>query len=101
MREFTRERRIDARRWRFLTGPATAVEDVVVRGFKLSMGKPETDATGRLEVLHAARFVLVDERRQIRGYYDADAEGMARLEQDLRRLVRPAQDARPAESAPR
>jgi protein SCO1/2 len=85
---YARSHGLEGARFHLLTGGATAVEDVVVRGFHLAMGKPELDAeTGRLDVLHAARFVLVDGQRHIRGYYDADVAGTAQLERDIDRLV--------------
>jgi protein SCO1 len=54
--------------WIFLTGPLQDVERTIVEGFKLTMGEapPDTDAFG---IMHGDKFVLVDKRFQIRGYY--------------------------------
>jgi protein SCO1/2 len=85
---WARAQHLDLARFHLLTGPSSAVEDVVVRGFKLAMGRPETDPeTGRMDVLHGSHLVLVDRTRRIRGYYDGDRAGLARLEHDLARLV--------------
>ena len=75
--------------WTFLTGPAAEVEDAVVRGFKQTMTRDKDPAQqDGFAILHGTRFVLVDGKRQIRGYYDAnDGEAMARLRRDLQTLV--------------
>jgi cytochrome oxidase Cu insertion factor (SCO1/SenC/PrrC family) len=40
-------------------------------------------------ITHSTRLVLVDRTGVIRGYYEADdAKAMARLQQDLRRVLR-------------
>jgi protein SCO1 len=57
--------------WSFLTGPMEAVKEVVITGLKMSMGNedPEGNFAG---IFHGSHFVLVDAKRQIRGYYDAN-----------------------------
>jgi protein SCO1/2 len=41
-----------------------------------------------LEVAHTPRFVLVDPKGQIRGYYDSsDSEDVSRLRADVQRLT--------------
>ncbi len=73
-------------RWTFLTGPAQAVEDAVVHGFKQTMTR-EKDQDG-FTILHGTRFVLVDGKRQIRGYYDSsDAASLAALQRDFGALA--------------
>ena len=67
-------------RWHLLSGDYSAIEDTVVNGFKLAMGK---DADNLFEIFHSERFVLVDGRGQIRGYYEATDEGMATLVKDI------------------
>jgi cytochrome oxidase Cu insertion factor (SCO1/SenC/PrrC family) len=43
------------------------------------------------DILHAARFVLVDRRSQIRGYYDSrEAAALQRLRQDIQTLLHDA-----------
>jgi protein SCO1/2 len=75
--------------WTFLTGPTAEVQDAVVNGFRQTMTR-EADPVQRdgFAILHGTRFVLVDGKRQIRGYYDpADGEAMAALRRDLSALV--------------
>jgi protein SCO1/2 len=72
-------------RWHFLTGKTQEVQDAVVRGFQQTMSR-EKDPTAQdgFTILHGTRFVLVDGKLQIRGFYDpGDAQAMARLRSDL------------------
>ncbi|HVY47628.1 MAG TPA: SCO family protein [Minicystis sp.] len=71
-------------RWSFLTGANKAVEETVVKGFKIAMGKEETSpGSGIFSIFHGERFVLVDQRGNIRGYYDADDAGIDALMRDV------------------
>jgi len=75
----------DCERWSFLTGSWDTIRSTVVEGFKLAMDDRED--VNPAEVLHGTRFVLLDGRSRIRGYYDVSvlAEKDA-LEADLRTL---------------
>lgn len=67
-------------RWTFLTGDYTVLEDTIVDGFKLAMGK---DADNLFEIFHSERFVLIDQEGRIRGYYEATDEGVEKLAGDI------------------
>jgi protein SCO1/2 len=79
-------------RWLFLTGPPEAVYDLIRRGFKLGVDPtpaPVPPGAAAEPITHSTRFVLVDERGRIRGYYDAfDGEAMRKLKSDLATLAR-------------
>jgi protein SCO1 len=60
-------------RWHLLTGDYQVIEETVVKGFKLAMGK---DAENLFQIFHSERFVLVDRRGRIRGYFEATDEGI-------------------------
>jgi protein SCO1/2 len=67
-------------RWTFLTGPLKDVEPTVVKGFKLAMGKEEASpGSGLFSIFHGEKLVLVDPEGFIRGYYDADDDGISAL----------------------
>ncbi|MEP7122049.1 MAG: SCO family protein [Byssovorax sp.] len=73
----------DPRRWSFLTGSLGDIETTVVKGFKLAMGKDEVPAgSGLFSIFHGEKLVLVDDAGFIRGYYDADDEGLTHLLHD-------------------
>jgi protein SCO1/2 len=80
---YAKEYHADPVRWTFLTGELGEVETTVVKGFKLAMGKDELPAgSGLFSIFHGEKLVLVDDAGLIRGYYDADDEGVDRLLHD-------------------
>ncbi len=70
-------------RWMFLTGDSQTVQKTVTDGFKLSAVKSKDDPA---TIFHANKFVLVDGRGRIRGYYDIDEPGLAALRDGIARL---------------
>ncbi|MBI3321507.1 MAG: SCO family protein [Candidatus Omnitrophica bacterium] len=72
-------------RWWFLTGAPEAIATVARQGFHLGVSQ---DGTVQEPITHSVRLVLVDQRGHLRGSYDAmEAEAMARLLEDARRLL--------------
>jgi len=66
-------------RWFFLTGDQTALESICRNGFKLG------DVDGSL--VHSTRFVLLDRRERVRGFYStSDDSALSRLLHDIRSL---------------
>jgi protein SCO1/2 len=84
---YARQHRADPDRWTFLRGERAAVRALAGEGFKLAVmdghaGDPEP-------ILHSSHFVLVDARREIRGYYDGlESVSFEKLLADARRLAR-------------
>jgi protein SCO1 len=79
--------------WSFLTGPLDQVSQTVVQGFKIAMGKapregdPANLNAGEVfDILHGEKFVLVDGKGIIRGYYDSEGEGITQLIADMKSL---------------
>ena len=73
---------VDGNDWYFLTGEKATIYQLTQDGFGLAIGQQES------EVLHSARFVLVDHRGQIRGYYDSNEdEALQKLRQDIPSLL--------------
>ena len=73
--------------WHFLTGPITEVRTMVVEGMKTAMGEAaEVDMPDAL--FHGSHFVLVDDRMQIRGFYDVnDPETIGLLLTDVQLII--------------
>jgi len=84
---YSREHRADPERWMFLRGEAPAVRALAGEGFKLAVVDGRADDPE--PILHSSHFVLVDARREIRGYYDGlEAGGVEKIAADARRLAR-------------
>lgn len=82
---YAQERQIDTTRWTFLTGPRDQMEAAVIRG----LFQPWDKGNGSLvSIGHSSRFVLVDGRGQIRGFYPSTEEGaVERVVNDARILA--------------
>ena len=79
-----------AERWFFLTGDKAQIYRLSSQHFHLGVAEisPEEREALDQSVRHSAKFVLVDKRGQIRGYYDTDEQnGGAKLIQDTRLLL--------------
>lgn len=80
----------DSQRWLFLTGSRDAIHALATDGLHLVMER-NTDVApvpGQGPIVHSTRFVLVDRRSHIRGYYDStDEESMHRLVGDVGKLL--------------
>jgi protein SCO1 len=75
--------RADPKNWHFLTGTRADLRKLSWDTFHLN------DVDGQLD--HSTRFVLIDRKSQIRGYYDtSDAEGIPKLMQDIEKVAREA-----------
>jgi protein SCO1 len=84
---YSRQHHADPERWMFLRGERPAVRSLSGEGFKLAVEDGHEDDPE--PILHSSRFVLVDGRREIRGYYDGlETASFDRLVADARRLAR-------------
>lgn len=81
----------DAGRWYFLTGEQDAIYRLATGGFRLGAAEiphEKRDVSGATHA-HSPRFVLIDRKAQIRGYYPGtDREALIRLRRDLRALLK-------------
>lgn len=69
-------------KWRFLTGDKALIYRITRDGFHLGL-----DAEGEDAIIHSKKFVLIDSRGSIRGYYDSEDEGaLKKLVLDAHRL---------------
>jgi protein SCO1/2 len=86
LRVYADKLRKEPLRWDFLTGPIATIASLSREGFKLGLSEGESAETGPV---HSTRFVLVDRRGSIRGYYDAlSADGVTKLLADTNHLLR-------------
>ena len=86
LRVYADKLRKEPLRWDFLTGPTAIITSLSRDGFKLALSEGEQPESGPI---HSTRFVLVDRRGTIRGYYDALApDGVTKLLADANHLLR-------------
>jgi protein SCO1/2 len=76
----------DDRRWHFLTGSLAEMNRAVTGSMKIPFQKGGAD-TSAFDVMHGEHLVVVDDEGRIRGYFDADPEGIARIERAIEQLV--------------
>jgi cytochrome oxidase Cu insertion factor (SCO1/SenC/PrrC family) len=79
----------DAERWLFLTGDREEIHRLCEQGFMLGVKPNDDPATAAAEpIAHSWRFVLVDRRGRIRGFYDGtDSREMELLRGDARTVL--------------
>ena len=83
---YSRQHGADPERWTFLRGERPALRALAGDGFKLAVVDGHADDPE--PILHSSSFVLVDGKRQIRGYYDGlEPAGVEKLVADARRLA--------------
>jgi cytochrome oxidase Cu insertion factor (SCO1/SenC/PrrC family) len=90
LRAYARRFGADEQRWLFLTGNRDVIEPLVRDGFRLSIAElpPGERETALEPITHSDRFVLIDERLRIRGYYHGtDDDAVAKLEHDIAHLT--------------
>lgn len=79
LRAYARRHGADDDDWLFVTGPRDALYALIGDGFRLSVSERGPDAVaaqGGELIAHSDRFVLVDGRGRIRGYYHGLDAGM-------------------------
>jgi len=83
--EYAIRQGVTDRRWLFLRGPIEEVVRVSEKGFLLP--------ADQLPMGHSTKFVLVDQKGQIRGYYDSYSEtSMKNLRMHIRELYKEGQE---------
>ncbi len=72
LRKYIRDKGVDTGRWTFLTGKRETIYELGREGFMVSARK-DSGAPGGY--LHSGRFILLDRKRRIRGFYDGTKAG--------------------------
>lgn len=70
--EYAARYHADPARWTFLTGNYKEIEETVVKGFKIAMGRESPDEDDVMSIFHGEHFVVVDQRGHLRGYVHAN-----------------------------
>lgn len=76
----------NAKKWDLLTGDSTAVNNLIKQGLLLDALK--TTVNGETKFTYTNMFVLIDNQRRIRGYYEATSqEAISKLDDEIKVLV--------------
>jgi|GEM_PF-446701 len=97
MDAWVKERGVDAQNWWFLTGDEEIIRGYMLSQFKFFAVEEVTDPEKIAQVgrwAHDLRLALVDEKANIRGYYDVlhseyGEQEITRLERDIRMVLNP------------
>ncbi|MBX7245912.1 MAG: SCO family protein [Candidatus Sumerlaeaceae bacterium] len=84
--EYAKKFEADPNRWTFLTGEKKFIYPFIQEGFKLGVDDAPAKGESSPEepIIHSSRFVLMDSKGRLRGYYDAyDENDRERLHHDI------------------
>ena len=85
---FAERHRADRSDWFFVTGDPEQLEQRIQSSLKIGLERRGNSAAGVPNIVHGTHFVLVDQERRIRGYYDsADPDRLQTLVEDVQRLI--------------
>lgn len=87
LRAFASRFHADTRTWSFVTGPEDDVVRAVDQGFRVGVEWQRGAAYDPITLAHSNKFALVDAQGRLRGAYDSDTEGLARLAHDALALA--------------
>ena len=88
LKEYEERNNIDGNKWHLLTGSRQELYDLSKRSYYLGVANDSPD-----NFEHSEKFVLVDNHRIIRGYYDGtDSVEVAKLKGDLKILLNEVQN---------
>ena len=91
MAQFAKQFDADPERWLFLTGGRDEIYKLIRGGFKLGVDDEPLSGTfnPKEPIIHSNRFVLVDAKGNIRGYYTGlDPDDLARLRRELPQIIK-------------
>ncbi|HET6513232.1 MAG TPA: SCO family protein [Candidatus Kapabacteria bacterium] len=85
LREYASRYNADPAKWTFVTGHRPTIFSLAQKGFLL--GVDSAGLSPDALVTHSEKFVLIDKKGQMRGYYDGtDSTSEVRILEDIRRL---------------
>lgn len=85
--EYAKRYNVNTKNWVFLTGKVSTIYTIAKNGFKLTVDSVSGDVMN--PIVHSERFVLVDKKGMIRGFYDGTTkESQSKILHDLGDLMR-------------
>lgn len=83
LKKYAVEKGVDDKRWNLVTGDRKEIYDLARKSYLVAKDNPYEE----FDLIHTENFVLVDDRRRIRGFYDGtDPDAIDELLQDIKVL---------------
>ncbi len=84
LKRYAKEKGVDARKWNLVTGNKKDIYELARKSY---MAVKDNGDGGPFDMIHTENFMLIDKKRQIRGYYDGtNLEDIERLITDIKSL---------------
>lgn len=84
LKKYALEKRVNAAKWNLVTGDKKQIYELARKSY---FAVEDAPFAGKYDMIHTENFILIDKRRQIRGFYDGtQAEEMERLLKDIKVL---------------
>ena len=81
LKRYANEKGVDARKWNLVTGDKKQIYNLARKSY---MAVKDNGDGGPFDMIHTENFMLIDKKRQIRGYYDGTSlEDIDRLIGDI------------------
>src|SRR5690554_47347 len=83
LKKYALEKGVDDKKWNLVTGDRKEIYDLARKSYLVAKDNPYEE----FDLIHTENFVLVDDRRRIRGFYDGtDPDAIDELLQDIKVL---------------
>ena len=84
LKRYAIEKGVDSRKWNLVTGDKKEIYELARKSY---MAVKDNGDGGQFDMIHTENFMLIDKKRQIRGYYDGtNLEEIDRLIEDIKSL---------------
>jgi len=84
LKRYAKEKGVDSRKWNLVTGDKKEIYELARKSY---MAVKDSGDGGPFDMIHTENFMLIDKKRQIRGYYDGtNLEDIERLIADIKTL---------------
>lgn len=85
LKEYAKDLGVEDNQWHFITGQQEEIFDMAQKHYMVTAVEDSTVPDG---VLHSGAFILIDQQRRIRGYYDGtDPQEVNQLIADIPELL--------------
>ena len=85
LKKYADKKGVDSKKWDLVTGSKKELYDLARKSYLVAKAKPYS----KYDLIHTENFVLVDQKKRIRGYYDGtDMEAIEQLLLDIKLLLK-------------